>query len=221
MHFLTSLLWLTKHLKLLTEYRLGLKELTHRKTFSLQSMGSQSRSPQSPTLPVALHSSSFYGGWKDMASDGVYLQTSTPRSTSESTTKLILISRNCLIMMIVVSTLLQFRVLWTVWIQVLSFLDYGCGPALYPLISAAPHVSEITLADYPEANRKYVKENCSDSRSGDWEKFFEYVVRNLERREEVDAVTKRVELVRKAVVCTLWNKLMIYQSNPFSNSINF
>lgn len=88
----------------------------------------------------------------------------------------------------------------------LTFLDYGCGPTLQPVISAAPHIcngGSIVLADYTAANRTYLQkwiENDHDTiEAFDWNPFCDYVVRYLERNKDVNAVQDRVQLVRQLI----------------------
>ena len=82
----------------------------------------------------------------------------------------------------------------------ISFLDYGIGPNLSALISAATHSSEMILADYAETNLKYLQQWVDNIPTGfDWTPYFEYVVRYLERKQEEDAVKERMELVRSTI----------------------
>ena len=82
----------------------------------------------------------------------------------------------------------------------ISFLDYGIGPNLSALISAAIHSSEMILADYAETNLKYLQQWVDNIPTGfDWTPYFEYVVRYLERKQEEDAVEERMELVRSTI----------------------
>ena len=82
----------------------------------------------------------------------------------------------------------------------ISFLDYGIGPNLSALISAATHSSEMILADYAETNLKYLQQWVDNVPTGfDWTPYFEYVVRYLERKQEEDAVKERMELVRSTI----------------------
>ena len=82
----------------------------------------------------------------------------------------------------------------------ISFLDYGIGPNLSALISAAIHSSEMILADYAETNLKYLQQWVDNIPTGfDWTPYFEYVVRYLERKQEEDAVKERMELVRSTI----------------------
>ena len=84
----------------------------------------------------------------------------------------------------------------------LSFLDLGSGPALVPLISAAPHVASITMSDYAESNRLYLKDwvaNHANTAEFDWVPYFDYVVSYLESNKDIGAVEKRMERVRNGI----------------------
>ena len=55
-------------------------------------------------------------------------------------------------------------------------LEFGGGPCIYPLISAAPHVSEIVFAEYAEEGRKEVELwKNNDPAAHDWTPYFRYV----------------------------------------------
>jgi len=82
----------------------------------------------------------------------------------------------------------------------ISFLDYGIGPNLSALISAAPHASEMILCDYADSNLKYLQQWVNKVPTGyDWTSHFEYVVNYLERNEKEDAVKEREGLIRNTV----------------------
>ena len=82
----------------------------------------------------------------------------------------------------------------------ISFLDYGIGPNLSALISAAPHASEMILCDYAESNLAYLRQWMNKVPMGySWAPQFEYVVNYLERKETKDAVKEREELIRTTV----------------------
>ena len=56
-------------------------------------------------------------------------------------------------------------------------LEFGGGPCIYPLISAAPHVSEIVFAEYAEEGRREVKLwKNNDATAHDWAPYFRYVL---------------------------------------------
>ena len=79
-------------------------------------------------------------------------------------------------------------------------LEYGGGPAIAPLISAAPFVSEIVFAEYAESNRKEVvlwKENNPDAY--DWSPHFNYVVNKLEGNVDSEAAKVRERILRDRI----------------------
>ena len=87
-------------------------------------------------------------------------------------------------------------------------LELGGGPVIYPLISAAPHVSEIVFSDYVEGNLDQVrlwKEQSSAAH--DWSPYFEHVVNTLEGEQDKGAALQReielqgkVKLIKKCNV---------------------
>ena len=81
----------------------------------------------------------------------------------------------------------------------LSVLDYGTGPTLCLAISSVTKASEIVLSDYTEANRSALRQWLNeDPTAYDWSPYFDYVVRELEGREESE-VKERQKMVRNAV----------------------
>ena len=80
-------------------------------------------------------------------------------------------------------------------------LEFGGGPCIYPLISAAPYVSEITFADYDQSGLDAVKAWKNNSEDAhDWSSYFEYVISQLEgEKEEVKAKSssRQEELKKK------------------------
>ena len=62
-----------------------------------------------------------------------------------------------------------------------KMLEFGGGPVVYSLISAAPFVSEITFADYSATNLKAVElwRDCKPL-AHDWEPYVSYVISRLE-----------------------------------------
>ena len=77
-------------------------------------------------------------------------------------------------------------------------LDFGGGPAIYDLISAAPYAEEIIFAEYSEENRKEVaawKERSRDVH--DWLPYFRFVVQRLEGKESGEALIREAELREK------------------------
>ena len=65
------------------------------------------------------------------------------------------------------------------------FLEYGGGPIVYPLISAAPFFNEITFSDYQQLNLDAVVA-WRDSEEGhhDWLPYFKYVLSELEGNDD-------------------------------------
>ena len=81
----------------------------------------------------------------------------------------------------------------------LKILEYGSGPVPAFLISAAPHASEIIMAEFAEVNRKAIQQWVDkDSTAFDWSPHFDHVVQKLEGKGEEEA-RKREEQVRKAI----------------------
>ena len=81
----------------------------------------------------------------------------------------------------------------------LKVLDYGCGPVIMNVISAATKASEIILAEYSEQNCKTLQQWINgDPTSFDWSTHFKFVVQELEGKSE-EEVRERQDLVRKLV----------------------
>lgn len=77
-------------------------------------------------------------------------------------------------------------------------LNFGGGPVISDLISAAPFAEEIIFAEYSERNRQAVekwRQNLPDSH--DWSAHFRFIVENLEGRSPEDAAIRESELRRK------------------------
>ena len=76
-------------------------------------------------------------------------------------------------------------------------LEFGGGPAIYPLISAAPFISEATFADYAEPNLKEVQLwRDEDPSAFDWSKYFQHVLVNLEGNNDPNAPSQREDELR-------------------------
>ena len=85
----------------------------------------------------------------------------------------------------------------------LKVLDYGCGPVIANVISAASLASEIVLAEYTEEGRTALRRWLNrDPSSFNWSPHFKYVVQTLEGKSFEDAAEReeRVRRVVKAVV---------------------
>ena len=81
----------------------------------------------------------------------------------------------------------------------LRVLDYGTGPALLSVVSAAGHASEIVLSDYSESNRDALKRWLeNDATAFNWSPFFDHVVTKLEGKSE-EMARKREEDLKSVV----------------------
>lgn len=78
-----------------------------------------------------------------------------------------------------------------------KLLEYGGGPVIYSLISAAPHFNEVTFSDYQQSNIDAVLawKNCSEGYH-DWTPYFKYVISQLEGKVDDKAVALRQEDLR-------------------------
>ena len=79
-------------------------------------------------------------------------------------------------------------------------LQFGGGPVITSLISAAPYVNKITFSAYLGSERKEV-ELWKHGKSGahDWSSHLRYAMSNVEYISEADAWHKREELLRQRV----------------------
>ena len=71
-------------------------------------------------------------------------------------------------------------------------LEFGGGPAIYPLISAAPHVAEVVVSDYSQSGLDEVslwKNN--NPQAHDWSPYFKHVVHTLEGNPDPEATSQR------------------------------
>ena len=85
----------------------------------------------------------------------------------------------------------------------LKVLDYGCGPVIANVISAASLASEIVLAEYTEEGRTAVRRWLDkDPSSFNWSPYFKYIVQTLEGKslQEAEEREERLRRVVKAVV---------------------
>lgn len=83
-------------------------------------------------------------------------------------------------------------------------LEFGGGPVISGLISAAPHVREITFSAYTEDERKEVElwKQQTDG-AHDWSSFFKYVVGDLECKGDVsESCQERATLLRSRLTVT-------------------
>ena len=85
-------------------------------------------------------------------------------------------------------------------------LDYGCGPVVCNIISAAglPGVSEIVLAEYTERNLQAIQQWLDrDPSTFDWSPYFRYVTRVLEKKscQEAEKRDQKVRSLIKLAYC--------------------
>ena len=76
-------------------------------------------------------------------------------------------------------------------------LEFGGGPVIVPLISAAPFVSGIVFSDHAESGRKAVqlwKDN--DPKAHNWMPYIAHVVNILERNADSEAALVRERILR-------------------------
>ena len=84
-----------------------------------------------------------------------------------------------------------------------SVLDYGSGPVIANVISAARVATEVVLAEYTEKGRSALRLWLDkDPSAFNWSPYMEYIVQKLERGtvQEVAEREKRLRSVVKAVV---------------------
>lgn len=76
-------------------------------------------------------------------------------------------------------------------------LEFGGGPVILPLISAAPFVSEIVFSDYAERNRNEVqlwKDHAPSAH--DWMPYIRHVVNKLDGNPDYEAAVARERILR-------------------------
>ena len=94
----------------------------------------------------------------------------------------------------------------------LKVLDYGCGPVIANVISAASLASEIVLAEYTEEGRTAVRRWLDkDPSSFNWSPHFKYIVQTLEGKSLQEA-EKRKECMRRVVKAVV--KCDVTQDQP-------
>ena len=101
-------------------------------------------------------------------------------------------------------------------------LEFGGGPVITSLISAAPYVNQITFAAYAESERREI-ELWKDGKEGahDWSSHFKNIVNEVEHCAGDDAWHKREELLRERissiVPCDIFhdNPLLDIKPDPF------
>ena len=76
-------------------------------------------------------------------------------------------------------------------------LEFGGGPVILPLISAAPFVSEIVFSDYAESNRNEVQLwKDRGPNAHDWMPYIRYVVNKLDENPDHEASAARERILR-------------------------
>ncbi len=83
-----------------------------------------------------------------------------------------------------------------------KLLEFGGGPTLYTLISAAPFVADITFADYAPGNLKAIElwRDC-DPTAHNWEPYVSYVIKTLEGQHDnvPELMQKRIQDMRSKI----------------------
>ena len=82
-------------------------------------------------------------------------------------------------------------------------LDYGCGPAIANVISAARVATEVIFAEYTEKNRTAINHWMeNDPSAWNWGPHFEYIVQTLEGKSAQETIEreKRLRSIIRAVV---------------------
>ena len=79
-------------------------------------------------------------------------------------------------------------------------LEFGGGPVIASLISAAPYVNQITFAAHTERERKEIElwKNGKDG-AHDWSPHIKYIVNKVEHIAGDDAWREREELLHKRI----------------------
>ena len=94
----------------------------------------------------------------------------------------------------------------------LKILEYGCGPVIMYLISAAPFASEIVMADkVPECLEEVKRWILGDQTAFDWTAHFDHVVQKLEGKGNREARDREMELRRKIKAVVSCD---IFEDNP-------
>ena len=79
-------------------------------------------------------------------------------------------------------------------------LEFGGGPIIIPLISAAPFVSEIVFSEYADSCRNEVqlwKDN--DPKAFDWMPYIRHVVNKLEQKVDCESAAVRAQTLRSRI----------------------
>ena len=81
----------------------------------------------------------------------------------------------------------------------LKILEYGAGPSIANVISAASHASEVVMCEYYADNRQALHSWLrNDDGAFNWSHFFDYAVQRLEGKSAQEA-RKRQEVLRSVV----------------------
>ena len=83
--------------------------------------------------------------------------------------------------------------------QSTKMLDYGCGPVIANVISAAAFDCEIILAEFTDSSREAIQQWLDhEPSSWNWSPYFNHVVQTLEGKDGEETL-KREENLRKAI----------------------
>ena len=97
-----------------------------------------------------------------------------------------------------------------------KLLEFGGGPTLLDLISAAPHVAEIVHTTYTPGEREEIEKWMNRSEGAhDWTQALKHVVCELESNKRDDAWREREELIRSRLKITFGD---ITQEHPVSSN---
>ena len=98
-------------------------------------------------------------------------------------------------------------------------LEFGGGPAVSSLISAAPKCKEIVFGEFSEDNREHVNLWLNKNNSAfDWEPFFNYVVCTLEGGTAIDALERKETLrsaIKAVVHCDIFQPEPVADQGPY------
>lgn len=112
----------------------------------------------------------------------------------------------------------NFRKSWNA--DTAKFLEYGGGPVIYSLISAAPFFSEITFSDYQQSNLDAVVA-WRDAREGhhDWAPYFKYTISELEGNTDCDKMLHQRQEEARTKCKTILRGDLHAKDILFSNSV--
>ena len=98
-------------------------------------------------------------------------------------------------------------------------LEFGGGPAVSSLISAAPKCKEIVFGEFSEDNREHVNLWLNKNNSAfNWEPFFNYVVCTLEGGTAIDALERKETLrsaIKAVVHCDIFQPEPVADQGPY------